>query len=132
MQFVTKNPLKTPRNTLKIAADFETVAVDNKHHVFAAGYKTIEEGSIPNTIYANPASLAIHGIEYESDRIIGMFMSALERELADCPHNNAYVYFHNFDGFDSMFIIEWVGKNTPDRHESVRFLERTTNYTNYP
>ena len=124
MQFVTKKPLKTPRNTLKIAADFETVVVDNKHHVFAAGYKTIEEGSTPNTIYANSASLAIHGIEYESDRVIGVFMSALEKELADCPHNSAYVYFHNFNGFDSMFIIEWVGRNIPDRHKSVRFLDK--------
>lgn len=106
MNFLKKTAPKKIRETLKIAADFETVVVNDRHYVFAAGYKPIVNGAKTRIVYANSAGLIVYGMEHESNRVIGDFISGLEEELATCGHDNIYVYFHNLNGFDQMFLVE--------------------------
>lgn len=99
------NKKKYLENRIFVAADFETLESSTKHNVYAIGYK-YKWGSqeYMDSIYLNLTTRSLD-IDLDSNLLIKTFIDKL---LSIHSKNKIIVYFHNFSGFDSYFIIDCI------------------------
>lgn len=110
-------------NQEAIVADFETfltmVNDKNKHIVYAIGWKNILHTKT-NTLFINEKSDID---EYEKSlELLDEFFNNLSKSN---PCKKKIVYFHNFSGFDSMFILDWIYQRK--EQYKVEIFTRNTN-----
>lgn len=87
---------------LFIAADFETIQLNGIHYVYAIGYKyAIDSSEISDDMYIN---IDTENIKLDSNILIKKFID----KLLNIDKKKIIVYFHNFSGFDSYFIIDCI------------------------
>lgn len=109
--------MKEKRKNEIIAADFETVIMNNKgveeHIVYAIGWKDIytKEEKVE---YIESNS----DFNESSNLLLFKFMKSL------FSMNRPIVYFHNMGGFDGIFILKWAKLN--EMEDKVKILSRNT------
>lgn len=103
MKIITKlkNYKKKDLDTIYIAADFETIIINNIHYVYAIGLK---DKNFYKNFIIDFIDLDENNIKYYSLNLIKKFLDYLLYNY----NNNIYVYFHNLSGFDGFFIIKTV------------------------
>jgi hypothetical protein len=101
--------IKNLNNTIKIkekyiiAADFETLLINNEHYVFAIG---LFFKGIYKNIYIKKNLKNDEEIIENSYKILNEFIVYL-LSLSD---NTIYIYFHNLGKFDGIFILNIIYK----------------------
>lgn len=87
-----------------VSADFETLELNGTNYVYAIGYKYVEnKKDVFKTMYIDTDT---NDIKMESRQLVKKFLDI----ILSINKKKIIVYFHNFSGFDSYFVIDCINQ----------------------
>lgn len=108
MEYIKKIQKNNIKDIRYIAADFETMLIEDKHQVFGIAYKD-NMNNMTQHYYIKENMKCNKEIILESNKLVYNFIKRLTID-----NKKKYVYFHNLKGFDGIFIIRSIVNNIKD------------------